>query len=254
MAGHRIEDLTWPEVERLARSGAVGLVPLAAVEQHGPHLPTRTDAAIAERLAQMVAERMASPVLIAPVLPGGISPHHAVLPGTIDLPYEVLRGWVAAVRATFVRAGVGRIGLFSSHGGNWDALGTLAPELSDDDARVVAFADGDAYFGAMRGGALDAGLSGLPDTDRHAGAMETSQMLHLIGEDGVGAYQRVDGLVDADEGWRAVMRSRGVTAVSPSGVLGDPRRARAEAGAAIMRALADALAEFFDRRLAGEAP
>jgi creatinine amidohydrolase len=78
--------LTWPEAERLGADGAVGLVALAALEQHGPHLPLATDALLAERLARDVAERLGTPVVVTPILRGGLSTHHLAFAGSLTFP------------------------------------------------------------------------------------------------------------------------------------------------------------------------
>jgi len=110
-----LASLTWPEAGEIAAAGRVlGLVPLGAIEQHGPHLPLATDALIAEVLAREVAERLDVPVVVTPVPPGGLSTHHLGFPGTVTIPEAAFRAWVVASIEALERIGIREIAVFSS--------------------------------------------------------------------------------------------------------------------------------------------
>jgi creatinine amidohydrolase len=255
MPGVELELLTSPEAGRLTSQGRViGLIALGAVEQHGPHLPLGTDAIIARHLAAEIADRLTETVLVAPVLPGGISSHHLGFPGTVHLEPEILAGFVRALLATMERVGVRDVALFSAHGGNFGKLAELVAEYTDHDGlRVIAYTDLWRYVEVMAGAAASAGLE-VPETDVHAGGLETSQMLYLHGERRITFPPGLEGYVAAEPGWLERMSSEGIDAVSPNGVLGRPAVATADAGAAICGALADAIAEWMARELTLEAP
>src|SRR5579871_5356070 len=90
-------DVTWPDFAG-DPAGVVAVLPLAATEQHGPHLPLNTDTMIAEAYLARVRELLTpSPrVLILPVQPVGISTEHIAYPGTLTLPSDVaLKSWTA---------------------------------------------------------------------------------------------------------------------------------------------------------------
>lgn len=251
------EALTSPEAGALAAQGrVVGLIALGAVEQHGPHLPLATDWLIAEHLGEAVAERIEETVLVAPVLPGGCSTHHLAFPGTVHLEPEVVRGFVEAYVRAYVGLGIGDIALISSHGGNFALLGEIAQASAVEGARLIAYDDLPGYLQVMATAAERVGLV-VPETDAHAGGLETSQMMHLRGAENVPFEPGLEGYVDAQEGWLDILLNEGIDALSPIGVLGRPAGASAAAGAAICGALADGIAQWmadaFDLR-AGAVP
>lgn len=230
--------LTWVQAEEIAGRGrALGLLPLGALEQHGPHLPLATDSLIAGFLAREVAEAIDLPVLVHPVLPIGVSPNHIHFPGTVTLDPATYASILRAILAGFERTGVREVAIFSGHGGNIPHIVAFADEwaLEGNAVRVTAYGGFQRFVETMFDGARRAGLEPLM-TDIHAGAVETSEMLHAFPET-VGATDRVAGYTAAEEGWFERMLAGGVVALSPSGVLGEAPRATAAAGQAIFDAL-----------------
>ncbi|WSQ14782.1 mycofactocin biosynthesis peptidyl-dipeptidase MftE [Streptomyces sp. NBC_01231] len=203
----------WPAVP----ADALVLVPVGSTEQHGPHLPLNTDSVIAWSVARSVAEGLASggpdrPVLLAPTIAYGASGEHAGFPGTVSIGHEVLRlVLVETVRSLSLWAG--RIVFVNGHGGNVPTL--------------------DAAVGQLRGEGHDVSWIGceIPGGDAHAGRAETSVMLHLAPGD-VRLSQAVPGDTRPLADLMPDLIARGVRALTPSGVLGDPTRATAEEGRA----------------------
>lgn len=237
--------LTWPEAGMLAAEGRViGLVPLGAVEQHGPHLPLATDTLIAEVLARKVAARVDVPVVVTPVPPGGLSTHHLGFPGTVTIPEAAFRAWVAAYVEALDRIGVREIAVFSAHGGNFAFLRAFAAAYAGDSpaVRVIAYDDLIRYVAVTIGVAREVGLE-LPASDAHAGGAETSQALAAFPQL-VRRFEGVTGYTAAEEGWMQKVLEGGIAAVSESGVLGDPTGASAHVGEAIFEALAAELARW----------
>jgi creatinine amidohydrolase len=255
MPGVELELLTSPEAGRLVSDGrVVGLIGLGAVEQHGPHLPLGTDAIIARHLAEEIAARLHETVLVAPVLPGGMSSHHLAFPGTVDLAGELLAGYVRALLSSMDGIGIREVALFSAHGGNFGRLRELADEYADHERlRVIAYTDIVRYIQVMSVAAASTGLH-VPPCDAHAGGLETSQMLYLHGPDRITFPPDLEGYVAAEPGWMERMAAEGMQALSPIGVLGRPADATAEAGAAICAALADAIAAWMAEELHLEDP
>ncbi len=175
--------LTWPEAEALGAADALGLIPTGAVEQHGPHLPLGTDCFIAEALANRIAGALEEPVVVAPIVPGGLSTHHLAFPGTVTLPEAAFEGALDAYVAAFERMGIRRVAIFSGHGGNLGFLGRYETAYAErvTDVRLIAHHDFEGYVEAMFAGARDAGLHPV-ETDVHAGGVETSQGLALFGD------------------------------------------------------------------------
>jgi mycofactocin precursor peptide peptidase len=212
--------MSWPAVTRIA-AGSMLVVPLGSTEQHGPHLPLSTDTDIADALAaRLVAHR--ADAVVAPALAYGAAGEHADFAGTLSLGAEVLeRLVVELVRSADAFAGVV---LVSGHGGNGRPLAAAVATLRSEGRRVLAW------------------LPRLDRTDAHAGRTETSMMLALRG-DAVDAAAAEPGDVRPIAELMPALRGRGVAAVSPNGVLGDPTGASAEEGAALLDALAADLTE-----------
>jgi len=237
-----LEMLTWPEAERLGAEGATGLVSLGSLEQHGPHLPLATDSLLAERLARDIAERLPGPVVVAPVVRGGLSTHHLAFPGTITVPPEAYRALTVSYLEGLERMGVRKIGLWSWHGGNFGFVRELADGY-EGDARIAGYSDLPRFFALMAEAAARTGQA-APESDAHAGGLETSTMLAERPEL-VRPFEGVEGYTAAEPGWLERVFAEGIRPLSASGVLGDVAGANARAGEAIFAALADELAAFF---------
>jgi creatinine amidohydrolase len=234
MAYADLTALTWPEAKALADTRAIGLIPTAAIEQHGPHLPLSTDFLIAVELGKRIGERVEELVVVAPPAPGGLSDHHLAFPGTVSLAPATLAGILDAYLAAFERMGISHVAIFSSHGGNFAFLAEYGEQHN-----VPVYADLAGFLGGTFGGARAGGLD-PPATDAHAGGVETSMALalfpHLVGD-----FDGVHGLTEPYDGWLEDVL-QGIDKVSPIGVLGDVTPATAAAGEAIFESVADLLA------------
>ena len=177
MAVYHWMDLSGPELAALADENAVAVLPVAAIEQHGPHLPLATDAAIGEGLLAAALARYADDprtVLILPTMAIGASMEHADFAGTLSLSPEQAIAQIETIGAAVARAGVRRLLLFNSHGGNKAVLDIAALNLRSAHGLLVIKAN---YFrfappaDALSARELAHGL--------HGGALETSLMLHF---------------------------------------------------------------------------
>jgi creatinine amidohydrolase len=233
--------LTWPEARAMGQNrDALGLICVAALEQHGPALPLSTDAAIGEVLARRVADSFVEPVIVMPVPYGGLSEHHLGFPGTVSFDEATLRGIVDAYVAGLARMSVRNIFVFTSHGGNFGFLRQLTSDYSGrNDVVLAAYDDRDGYFATTFAGARHGGFEPA-ETDWHAGGIETSQALAEF-PDLVRPFDDVVGYTAAEPGWLERTLVHGLHTVSESGVLGSLHGANATAGAAIFDALVDLL-------------
>ncbi len=241
-----METLTWPEAERLGAEGAIGLVSLGSLEQHGPHLPLATDSLLAERLAREIAERLPGPVVVTPVVRGGLSTHHLGFPGTVTIPPDAYRSLIVAYVEGLERMGIRKVGLWSWHGGNFGFVRECADGYAGA-ARVAGYSDLPRFFQLMADGAAPTGLI-APESDAHAGGLETSTMLAEQPEL-VRPFDGVEGYTAAEPGWLERIFAEGIRSVSASGVLGAVAGANARAGELIFAKLADELAAFFASEL-----
>jgi creatinine amidohydrolase len=248
MAHHDLSTMSWPKVAELG-SSAIGLIPVGATEQHGPHLPVLTDSLFAGALARRVADRLPAEVLVTPVLHIGRSDHHTGFPGTITLDAATYEAVVSAHIDALRRIGITRVAMFSGHGGNFTALGEIAAryEERDADVRVVAYTDLLRFLEVMMQAGRETGLE-APATDVHAGALETSFALELF-PDLVGDHSAVAGYVAGEEGWMQRLTAEGAASVSDNGVFGDPRLANQETGRQVVERCVAELAGFIEREL-----
>jgi creatinine amidohydrolase len=182
----RLADLTWPEARRAARDPrSVVLLPLGAVEQHGPHLPLSVDWLGAMELAQRVAPHLRRggwrPVL-APALPYGASPLAATWPGTVSLSVdtatrlvvEVVRGLAAHGFRRFVLAN------YQADPGHLRAVAAARRALGR--ARLQVLVAGFAPPGRRSDPMTDPRVRALmrsprPEREWHSGELETAMVL-----------------------------------------------------------------------------
>jgi mycofactocin system creatininase family protein len=197
-----LDELTTRDV-----AGDLLVVPLGATEQHGPHLPIGTDTIIARALASSVSGAM-----IAPALPYGSSGEHAGFAGTLSIGQAALE----LVLVELVRScSLPRALFVSAHGGNAEPLGAAVDRLRGEGRDVWAWSP------RWKG-------------DAHAGRIETSVILALAPE--LVGSARDAGNVAPLATLMPRLRSEGVRAVSPNGVLGDPAGASASEGRALLAA------------------
>ncbi len=111
------EQLKWPEIQKLAPR-SIAFAPIAAIEQHGHHLPVVTDTAIGTELARRIERRFPKKLVLLPTLWIGSSHHHLDFPGTMSIQSETYIRVLVDMLDCFARAGFRKAILFNSHGGN----------------------------------------------------------------------------------------------------------------------------------------
>lgn len=207
-----------------AAAGAVLAVPVGSTEQHGPHLPLSTDTDIAVALARRLAGRRPH-VLVAPALAYGSAGEHAGFAGTLSIGQEALE-LVLVELGRSAADWVGRTVLICAHGGNAEPVTRAVNRLRGEGRDTLAW-------------------SPRWDAEPHAGRHETSMQLALDP-----ARVRMTEAVAGDPRPLAqllpLLRAGGVRAVSPSGVLGDPRPATVAEGEALLDRLVDDLVRAVD--------
>jgi creatinine amidohydrolase len=241
------QEMTWPELETLKEEDPVVLVPIGSIEQHGPHLPLDTDSRsiweVCTRASQAVTE---FPVIVAPPLWSGFSPHHMGFPGTITLRYETFTRVIEDVCECIDHHGFHRIVLANGHGGNIAILGALTYKLLEKGIRAASV----TYFSLIADKLNEIGTSDLGGM-WHACEMETSTLLffapHLVRQE-----QLVKEIVPPAGRFFTTDFRRGGLAQFPmlakadtkTGVYGDPTAATADKGRAIINAAVAAMRDF----------
>ena len=110
-------EMTSPELGRIAPR-VIALLPVAAIEQHGRHLPVQTDTALVSEIARRAERALPKQVALLPALWAGCSHHHLGFPGTISLSSETYIRVLIEMVECLARAGFRRIALLNGHGGN----------------------------------------------------------------------------------------------------------------------------------------
>jgi creatinine amidohydrolase len=232
---------------------ALVVVPVGAIEQHGPDLPVGTDLFIVEHLAHKAAGLIAKdlPVVLTPAQPFGSSHHHLPFGGTMSLSSSSFFGAVEDLVRSLVESGFRMIFLLNGHGGNDELLQVVARDVSlQSDADVGA-----ASYWTIAWEALVAlGADRAGELPGHAGAFEASLML-LIRPELVGQAERDvrvgDQRFPARERYRLELHG---SWQSIDGYTDEPRNADAERGRAWVEATVEAVAatmlDFYESSLA----
>src|SRR5260370_34395921 len=169
-------DQTTQDFSDLDAERMVAILPVGAVEQHGPHLPVRVDAAINAGIIERAVELMPAdcPALVLPMMPVGKSDEHLAFPGTLTLSYETLgRVWFELGESVH-RAGIRKLLFFNSHGGQ--------PQLLDIVCRDLRVKLGMFAVSVMWPRLIDIDELFEADENRHGihgGQNQTSVMPHL---------------------------------------------------------------------------
>jgi creatinine amidohydrolase len=224
--------LTWKQVDELPRESTLLVLPTAAIEQHGKHLPLATDTLINNLLLGKALALLPTqlPVYALPTLCYGKSNEHLGFPGTLSLRAETFMAVVRDVGASVAAAGFKKLVLYNTHGGNASLVDVLARDLrAEFGLRTFSL------FGSP--GAAFEGVSAQERTyGFHAGEIETAYLLHaapkLVHKDEYSANYIAR--VDKPE----LLKPEGSQAnfawltrdIASSGVLGDPSAATAENG------------------------
>jgi len=111
------EDLTSPEFGNIDRRLPV-ILNVAAIEQHGVHLPVKTDAAIGSFLTDLLDQASPETQLILPQVKVGCSSHHLDFDGTLSVPHSAFQAYVTGILESVVNSGFRNLLLLNSHGGN----------------------------------------------------------------------------------------------------------------------------------------
>jgi creatinine amidohydrolase len=243
--------MTAEELRRKAAEDAIVLLPVASTEQHGPHLATGVDAFLGgegcRRTAQIVAR--SRPIVVAPVVWMGLAEHHVAFGGTFTLSLATYHALLRELCGSILRAGFTRILIVNSHGGNIAALNALTIDLARELGAPIATT---TFYNLPHETGAYAKILEDQQTVRHACEAETSMMLAAFADcvrrdriaDAFGPTgNRGLGIAPPLNVWRSFKE------ITPSGVIGDARKATAEKGEKLLDVAAALLAE---KLIAGE--
>ncbi len=173
-----LSEMTWPDVAALSRDIPV-VLPVAALEQHGRHLPLITDSLLLGEVVRRVAATVGDRVLFAPLQWLGNSDHHLDFPGTLSAPPRVYLDLLSGVLENLIGHGFRRLVMLNGHGGNSVPIQQVVFEVRQrhrgrDDLLLL----GATYWGlGARPRAVDPQFR--QERMEHACEWETSMMLRL---------------------------------------------------------------------------
>ena len=244
MPERQLSRLTSPQIAALPKDPGQVVLPIGAVEQHGPHLPTGTDFMIAERLLLDAMSRLPEQAAVwaVPGMPYGKSTEHADWAGTLSLSAATLLAFLHDLGRSLARAGFMRLAFLNGHGGNTALLYMAAREIRAESGLQV-FTLNPSY--------TDAAPFEIPDEERllglHGGLVETS-LLQVIAADTVhmdlakAEYPELPKTESGVHFYGPISTGWLTTDWSRSGVFGDPAGSSAEKGLLLLDALAEQIA------------
>jgi len=232
-------DLTSEEFSRLDRERLIAVLPVGATEQHGPHLPMSTDTATIDGMVRATLPHLPDdlPVLFLPTVPYGKSNEHSRYPGTLTVSANTLISLWKDIGACIAKAGVRKLVLYNSHGGQMSVMDIVARDLREEHGMMVVAANW--YTLGLPEGLFTAheGKHGI-----HAGDLESSVMLHLtpnyVRKDQFQNFSSMTEQLAAENKFLSITPSGKLGwqmhDINPSGAAGDATRATAEKGAAVL--------------------
>lgn len=245
-----MQDVDWArmkaqDLRALADQNAVVILPIASIEQHGPHLPVMTDTRLGHEVALRAARKAFAkrPTVVAPVVWSGLSEHHMPFGGTLTLSHDTFRRVVRDLIVALSRLGFRDILISNSHGGNIIAMQQIIDELAPEMPVTLV---GTTY--PMEAAEGFAELLEDQNAVQHACEAETSMMM-ACEPDLVDRSDLASLANNADDGpsflkaGKASYRWRPFTHLTGNGVAGIPEKSTADKGEAMLEVSAQALAD-----------
>ena len=227
--------LSWPNARDAIRQAHVALLPVGAIEQHGPHLPLGTDWYIASHIAQEMAEQ--DGLLLLPGFAVGVSHEHRQFWGTLTVSPVQLTDQAMAVARSLGDHGLRRIVFVNGHGSNCGSLDEAARRLREDGIYAFVF----NWWQSIA--TILAEL--FPDPTAHAGSIETSLMLvidpNLVREE---RFNRASESTEWGTYVEGVQVGFDAADFSDQGNVGDPSLADVEKGMRVLMATSESLSRF----------
>jgi len=235
-----LQESTWEEAKEAFARTKLAIVPIGAIECHGPHNPMGIECFIVEELARRLSERVDA--IVAPMIPVSYSRAWNEFPGTLWVMPSTLKAYLEEVCNCLVENGVRRIFFINGHGPNVPTIEEISQELASKGVRLAQI-DLWRFIGSVSDGL---GESKLPLA--HSGELATSVMMavreDLVRRDRMRVEYPRETLSNS---YPAVIQYYPSSATTPSAFAGDPTKATKEKGEKILARCVDYLAEFLGR-------
>ena len=242
----KFQEMTAFEINDIDREKVLVILPIAAVEQHGPHMPTGTDNFLCTGLAEALEQSMPDKVLLAPTQWLGASAHHLRIGATLDSSLEVYIETLMGMARSVLNDGFPRILLLNGHGGNIDPMRVALRRIQNEYVDRLLSA---ACYWDVADELIKQSLDGAHKFVGHACEFETSMLMHLRPE-----LVKLELVKDAGElitdNLGGVYFSRDLRQRTAEGCTGRPDLASAEKGRMLFAGILEALVETVDSLLA----
>ena len=242
----KFQEMTAFEINDIDREKVLVILPIAAVEQHGPHMPTGTDNFLCTGLAEALEQSMPDKVLLAPTQWLGASAHHLRIGATLDSSLEVYIETLMGMARSVLNDGFRRILLLNGHGGIIDPMRVALRRIQNDYVDRLLSA---ACYWDVADELIKQSLDGAHKFVGHACEFETSMLMHLRPE-----LVKLELVKDAGElitdNLGGVYISRDLRQRTAEGCTGRPDLASAEKGRMLFAGILEALVETVDSLLA----
>jgi len=242
-------DHTTEDFAALDPTETVVLLPIAATEQHGPHLPVSVDHDICEALVERLVTRLpiSVPLLVMPTLPIGLSIEHSDFPGTLSFSAETMISVLMELAGGVTAAGFNKLAILNSHGGNPAVLDIVAHKLRRKHDMLVFPLNGYRYWQVESHFGVHEAAHGI-----HGGAAETSIMQAIRPQ--VVRNDKIEAFASSSETMastyahlrpfgRSVRFGWQTQDLNPTGALGDATKANAEVGSRLLDEAAEVLVQ-----------
>ncbi len=246
----RMENMNWPDIKEAIEKGfQTAVVGIGSTEQHGPHLPTKTDTLIGDAIACRFALKLGK-TLQAKTICVGCSEHHLAFPGTISIRASTLKMMINDYTESLVKQGFKTIIYLPSHGGNFATVKEAIEEQQKKfpDVKIIGYTDLMQFVDRLFKISAESGIT-KEEAGAHAGENETSFILALEGELVVKDRFTPGYLGPLGEEEVKIIMDKGMPALSEKGVLGDPTKASGEKGEVYLEKIVDFLVEEIKKQI-----
>ncbi len=240
----RMEEMNWVDIKKAIDDGfKTVIIGVGSTEQHGPHLPTKTDALIADVLVNLIAQNLKN-ALQAQTIRVGCSDHHLPFPGTISLKKSTLKAIIHDYIESLQKHGFQNIIFIPTHGGNFNPLKEVIEDAQEKYPKIKIFGFTDLMGFVGAGDKIAAEFNITKEVaGAHAGEVETSQMLALA-EDLVEKKRFQPGYLGVlGEEEVELLFKKGMPSLTEIGVIGDPTNASKRRGKHYIQKIAEFLTD-----------
>jgi len=239
-----MDEMNWVDIKKAINDGfKTVVIGVGSTEQHGPHLPTQTDALIADVVVNLIVQNLKN-ALQAQTIRVGCSDHHLPFPGTISLKQSTLGAIIHDYTESLQKHGFESIIFIPTHGGNFNPIKEAVEELQAKFPKINIFAYTNlmGFVDSLDKIAADFNIT-KEEAGAHAGEVETSQMLALAEnlverERFQPGYLGVLGKEEVEKVFK-----EGMPSLTEIGVIGDPTKASKKKGKLYIQKIAEFLTD-----------